>query len=42
MSTITLFLLAIGGYLIWFGITHFGDINVFGPLKSLLQGQGLK
>lgn len=42
MSTTALILLTIGAYLLWFGITHFGDINVFGPLKSMLQGQGLK
>lgn len=42
MSTTALVLLVIGGYLLWFGISHFGDTNVFGPLKSLLQGQGLK
>lgn len=42
MSTATLFFLALGGYLLWYGITHFGDIDVFGPLKSLVQGKGIK
>jgi hypothetical protein len=41
MSVPMLLLLTLGGYLLWFAITHWGQTNVFGPLKSLLQGKGL-
>jgi len=42
VSTMELFVLTMGGYLLWFAITHWGDTNVFGPIKSLLQGKGLR
>jgi len=42
MSTVELIMLTIGAYLIWFAVTHWGQTNVIGPLKSLLQGKGLK
>jgi hypothetical protein len=34
-------LLAVGAYLLWFGVTHFGQKNPAAPLKSLLTGKGL-
>jgi hypothetical protein len=42
MSTPLLVVLSIGAYLLWYGIKHFGSTDVFGPLKSMLQGNGLK
>lgn len=41
MSTVQLFFLALGGYLVWFVINHWGSKDVFGPLKNMLQGKGL-
>lgn len=41
MSTPLLIILTIGAYLLWFAIKHFGSTDVFGPLKSMLQGKGL-
>jgi hypothetical protein len=37
-----LFLLALGGYMVWFAINHWGDSNIAGPIKNMLQGKGLK
>jgi hypothetical protein len=42
MSTMVLLLLSAGGYLLWFAVTHWGQTNVLDPLKSMLQGHGLK
>jgi hypothetical protein len=42
MSVGQLALILIGTYLIWFGVTHFGQRNPFGPIKSVLQGKGFK
>ena len=42
MSTMQLALLAVGAYLLWFGVKHFGDgTNPAVPLRSLLTGKGL-
>lgn len=42
MSTIQLIMLAVGGYLLWFGVKHFGDgTSPAAPLKSLFTGKGL-
>jgi hypothetical protein len=42
MSTPMLFFLALGGYLVWYAVTHWGQTDVFGPLKNLVQGKGLQ
>lgn len=41
MSTMELIIVTAGAYLLWFAITHWGNTNVLGPIKSLLQGKGL-
>lgn len=42
MSTFQLIFLAVGGYLLWFGVKHFGDgTSPAAPLKGLFTGKGL-
>jgi hypothetical protein len=42
VSTVQIIFLAMGGYLLWFGVTHFGDgTSPAAPLKSLVSGKGL-
>jgi hypothetical protein len=42
VSTVQLIMMAIGGYLLWFGVKHFGDgTSPAAPLKNLFAGKGL-